>query len=831
MPSILVVDDRAINREFLATLLDYVGHDVIEAADGVEALVLARERRPDLIVTDVLMPNMSGVELADHIHDDPGIANTPIIFYTATYRVPEASVLAESCRVFTVIAKPAEPQTILDAVAAALGTGPAPVLMPQQAVAPPSFLGARLPSYLRDLSELQQRLRRVLDEALEEDGAHPRLDARHDTILVSYQTLGLRMATLLELGLVLASERDPPKLLDLFCEGAQDIMSCRIAVVAVLDAEERKIEAHASRGLSDEARAALDNLAPTRGVFGRILADGKPRRLGAIDVAATSELAALAGGGVPALIVPLPLRSTATVRGWLMFAGRIGHPALDEEDEQFAMTLAAQLALAYGNVAMYDEIQRHAAKLELEVVERRRVQQELAHRISHDQTTGLPRFVVIEEHLQFALAEAALRGGRVLVYYVDIDVFHTVNETRGRTVGDHVLRTLAQRLVELVDGNGRLAHVAGDEFAIVLEEPHELFDTVKFGEAIRAAGEKPVMDGQEKIYVTCSVGVSAYPDNGRNPLELLRQAEAAMMHAKHAGRNSVREFSNDQKQRLQDRISLGPQLRDAIADGQLTLHYQPLVGRDWHVYGFEALVRWESPGAGILSPDRFLRVAEEFGLIVDIDAFVLETATRQARAWLDAGHGDFSIAVNVSATHMQRADFIDNVRAALEGWELGARCIDLELTENMTTENVERMIATMQALREVGVHLSLDDFGTGYSSLSYLRRFPIDTLKIDRSFVHDVASDAGAASICRSIVTVGHELGLRVLAEGCETIDQIAALYRDGCDAFQGFWFGRPVPAVQAEQWLKQRDLGERVRAAFAEMPAGRGFLSEFELS
>ncbi|HJT98643.1 MAG TPA: EAL domain-containing protein, partial [Rhodanobacteraceae bacterium] len=215
--------------------------------------------------------------------------------------------------------------------------------------------------------------------------------------------------------------------------------------------------------------------------------------------------------------------------------------------------------------------------------------------------------------------------------------------------------------------------------------------------------------------------------------------------------------------------------------------------------------------------------AEEFGLIVDIDNFVLESATRQARAWLDAGYEDFTIAVNVSATHMQRADFIDNVRAALEGWNLHTRCIELELTENMTTENVERMIVTMQELKTLGVRLSLDDFGTGYSSLNYLRRFPIDTLKIDRSFVHDVALDVGAASICRSIVTVGHELGMHVLAEGVETIDQIAALHRDGCDSFQGFWLGRPMPAAQAEQLLRQRDLGARVREALGELDEESG--------
>jgi len=283
-----------------------------------------------------------------------------------------------------------------------------------------------------------------------------------------------------------------------------------------------------------------------------------------------------------------------------------------------------------------------------------------------------------------------------------------------------------------------------------------------------------------------------------------------MMYAKRDGRNSVRAFSNDQKQRLQDRISLGPQLRDAIGEGQLVLHYQPLVAGDWRVFGFEALVRWDSPGVGVLPPARFLKVAEEFGLIVDIDHFVLESACRQMRAWLDAGLAEFSIAVNVSALQMQRADFVEHVRATLERFDLPPQCIELELTENMTTENVERMIATMQALKAIGVRLSLDDFGTGYSSLNYLRHFPIDTLKIDRSFVHDIASDAGAANICRSVITIGHELGMRVLAEGVETAEQADYLHRSGCDAYQGYWFGRPVPAEEAERLLRERQLRQR---------------------
>jgi len=348
----------------------------------------------------------------------------------------------------------------------------------------------------------------------------------------------------------------------------------------------------------------------------------------------------------------------------------------------------------------------------------------------------------------------------------------------------------------------------------VLDDRHAMFEALAFGEAARGAAEKPVLDGKEKVYVTCSVGVSAYPDNGRGPLELLRQAEAAMMHAKRDGRNSVRTFSNDQKQRLQDRISLGPQLRDAIGDGQLVLHYQPLVAGDWRVFGFEALLRWDSPGVGLLPPARFLKVAEEFGLIADIDHFVLDSACKQARAWLDAGFKAFSIAVNVSAMQMQRADFVEYVRATLARFDLPSHCLELELTENMTTENVERMIATMQALKAIGVRLSLDDFGTGYSSLNYLRHFPIDTLKIDRSFVHDIAIDAGAANICRSVITIGHELGMRVLAEGVETAEQVDYLQRNGCDAYQGYWFGKPVPVDEAERLLRERDGGEPSRRA-----------------
>jgi diguanylate cyclase (GGDEF)-like protein len=808
MATILTVDDRAINREFLATLLGYVGHTVIQAADGVEALQIVRAQRPDLIITDVLMPNMDGVELADRVHDDPSIASTPIIFYTASYRVPEASVLAQSCGVSTVLAKPAEPQAILDAVSAALGLGLAHVLMPEQTAAPPSFLGATLPLYMRDLTELQRRLRRMLNDAVEERTQEPGWSP--DSIFLSYQTLSLRLAALLELGMVLSSKRDPQVLLDLFCSGAQGIMNCKYAFIAMLDSDGRRLQNWATRGLTDDCHARLASIDPRDGMFGEVLARGSPhRRHDQSGIETTLGLPEFHPPITSIVIVPLPLRSTAAVCGWICFADRIETDSFDAEDEQFAATLAAQLALAYGNLVMYDEIQQHAAKLEIEVVERRRAQNELAHRMTHDQTTGLPRFVLIEEFLQIALCEAALRGGGVFVYYLDLDLFHTVNETRGRVVADHVLRTVADRLGAMISSNDRMAHVAADEFAIVLVDANADLNPLEFGETLRTCIGEPVQDDDQKVYITCSVGVSCFPDNGNSPQELLRQAEAAMMHAKRGGRNSVRAFSNDQKEELDDRMALGPRLRDAIRDGQLILHYQPQVsGPHGRLLGFEALVRWQSPEFGLLPPRRFLQVAEEFGLIMDIGNYVLEAACRQARAWLDAGAGEFSISVNVSALHMQRASFVDDVGAALTRWQLPAHCIELELTENMMTENVERMIRTMRALKDLGVSLSLDDFGTGYSSLNYLRQFPIDTLKIDQSFVHHIVTDPGAASICCSIIALGRQLGMLVLAEGVETADQVEYLYRNGCSHYQGFYFSKPVTADRAFEFLQQRDIG-----------------------
>ena len=444
----------------------------------------------------------------------------------------------------------------------------------------------------------------------------------------------------------------------------------------------------------------------------------------------------------------------------------------------------------------------------VDITERKRAAAELTHHLTHDIVTGLPRFELIEDYLQLALAAAAGRDSRVVVLYVDIDYFHAVNETRGRAIGDEVLRVIANRLSAAVGAGGKVAHVAGDEFAVIQVDMNENPDQVDLGETVRAAVAEPMVIAEQQIYVTCSIGVSCFPDNATTPQDLLRQAEAAMMHSKRDGRNAVSGFSNDQSEELRVRLGLGARLRIAIRDEKLKLHFQPQInGLDWQVLGFEALARWHDPELGIVMPKVFIQAAEELGLIVDLGRFVLNEACRQARAWIDAGASDFSIAVNVSPLQLHRPDFAEDVRSALARFKIPPGYIELELTESVMTENIERMIRSMQALKALGVRLALDDFGTGYSSLNYLRRFPIDCLKIDQSFVRDVTTDPGAAGICRAVITLAHQLGMRVMAEGVETAAQVGYLKRNECDLFQGYYFSKPVTAEKALEMLRHRYL------------------------
>jgi diguanylate cyclase (GGDEF)-like protein/PAS domain S-box-containing protein len=435
-----------------------------------------------------------------------------------------------------------------------------------------------------------------------------------------------------------------------------------------------------------------------------------------------------------------------------------------------------------------------------DLTERRQVEAELAHAASHDAVTGLPRYPVLESILANLLSE---RGATAAVFFIDLDRFHAINESMGHVFGDEALHVVAGRLREAVGPEGYIARFAGDEFVAV--RPGDGRDAIAaFGERLRAAVARPIEGDGYRLALTASIGISLAPEHGRSAMDLLRRAEAAMSRAKRQGRDAMCEFASDQMQEMEDRLLLGSHLREAPRNGELKLHYQPLIDAgSRRVVGFEALLRWSNLQLGVVAPSRFIPLAEALGLMGEIGHWVIDEACRQIRAWDDAGQGGFVVAVNFSAQELQRPDIVDIVRDAVQRHGIQASRLEIEITESSLMEHVERVVAVMQELKQLGVSLSLDDFGTGYSSLAYLKQFSLDKIKIDRTFVRDLPHDQDDAAIARTIVVIGHQLRMKVVAEGVETAEQETFLRAMGCDQLQGYLFSPPVPAAIAIELLK----------------------------
>lgn len=495
--------------------------------------------------------------------------------------------------------------------------------------------------------------------------------------------------------------------------------------------------------------------------------------------------AALAMGYRSAITLPLngPQRAFGFVG---LFSGHIARLRSDE------LSLLQELA---DNIAFGIRAIRARA-------EARRIAADLAHSATHDATTGLYRWSSLAAPLERLLAAT---DGFVALLVVDVDRFRAINEALGHTAADDVLAAVATRLGAIADGDAEVARFAADEFVLVRRGGDEA-TALAFAERIRAALAEPFGDGELPLQLTVTVGVAHAPAHGRRPLDLLLRAQAAKDEGKTTGRDCVSVFGPQQMQAIEDRLVLGGRLRGAIRADELELHYQVQTAADARaIIGFEALLRWTSPELGPVSPARFVPVAEALGLMPEIGAWVLRESCRQARAWLDAGHAGFRVSVNVSAQQLQRPGLAEAVVAALAEHRVPPTMLDLELTESSLMENIARAGETLADLKALGVRLSLDDFGTGYSSLAYLKDLPLDKLKIDRSFVRALPDGGAEATIARTIVALGHSLGLSVSAEGVETAAQAEFLAGIGCDELQGFLLGRPEPAAMAGARLERK--------------------------
>ncbi|MFA6313832.1 MAG: EAL domain-containing protein, partial [Sterolibacterium sp.] len=443
-----------------------------------------------------------------------------------------------------------------------------------------------------------------------------------------------------------------------------------------------------------------------------------------------------------------------------------------------------------------------------DISERKASEDHITHLAHHDALTGLLNRYSLQGRLEQALATIRREQRALAVMFIDMDHFKNINDILGHAVGDELLMEVARRLRDGVRDSDVVARLGGDEFVLVLTEVDNATAAARVADKILRALGEPYAIGEEELHVTPSIGLAFYPDDGDDCETLMKHADIAMYHAKSQGRNNVQFFTAEMNQAAVERLSLDHDLRVALEERQFELHYQPqLDASSGSVVGVEALVRWRNPRDGLVSPVKFIPVAEETGLIIPLGEWVLNEACRQLRAWRQEGLNGVTMAVNLSAHQLRSPTLLAYVTQTLERHGLTGIDLELEVTESVAMANPDASIGQLQNLRDLGVRLSIDDFGTGYSSLNYLKRLPIHTLKLDRSFVNDIETDANDVAICTATIALAHNLGLRVVAEGVENAAQHNFLATLRCDTLQGYLFSRPIPALAALAYIQENQL------------------------
>ncbi|MFC5480118.1 putative bifunctional diguanylate cyclase/phosphodiesterase [Massilia suwonensis] len=426
-----------------------------------------------------------------------------------------------------------------------------------------------------------------------------------------------------------------------------------------------------------------------------------------------------------------------------------------------------------------------------DVSERRRAVEQARHQAEHDPLTGLPNRILFMDRLEQAMAAITRRRRQFALMFIDLDHFKTINDSRGHEVGDAVLQEVAQRLRRCVRRVDTVSRLGGDEFVVLLADLGGVDQAAHVAATILQSVARPIDTASGSVSLSVSIGIAVCPGDGEDEKTLLRHADVAMYHAKESGRSTYHFFSQEMNSRVLERVAMEERLRRALENNEFELEYQPEIDiGSGQTVGFEALLRWRDPERGLLKPDAFIGAAEESGLIVPIGLWVLREACQQGRRWRDAGF-PVMVAVNLSHAQFSHADLPGHVDEALTASGLAPEFLDLEITEKTIMHGDDATLATLEALRARGVKLTIDDFGTGFSSLSSLRRFPLSKLKIDRSFVDDIAGEPDGAGMIPAIIALARSLKLRVIAEGVETAEQLRYLQQHGCDEYQGFYAGK----------------------------------------
>jgi diguanylate cyclase (GGDEF)-like protein/PAS domain S-box-containing protein len=429
----------------------------------------------------------------------------------------------------------------------------------------------------------------------------------------------------------------------------------------------------------------------------------------------------------------------------------------------------------------------------------------MSHLAQHDGLTDLPNRILLYDRLTQAITLAKRRRKKLALLFLDLDRFKHINDSLGHAIGDRVLQSVAERLRHCVRSTDTVSRQGGDEFVVLLSEVKKIQDAAVCAEKILAALSEPFGIDHHNLYAAASIGIATYPDDGTDADTLLKHADLAMYQAKDGNSNTFRYFERQMTLHLVERQEIESDLRRAIDRDQFVLHYQARVDLiTEQIVGVEVLIRWKHPARGLVQPDKFMAIAEESGVVVPLGRWVLREGCRQGRAWLDAGMPPVRVAVNISAVELRAKDFVEGVRNVLAETGLEPGSLELEVTETALLQNSKAVATVLQAIKDLGVHLALDDFGTGYSSLSHVRRLPIDALKIDRSFIRELATNADDASVVRAMISMGRSLQMKVVAEGVETREQLECLRRYGCPEGQGYYFSKAIDAADFTRLLRR---------------------------
>ncbi|MEO6697092.1 MAG: EAL domain-containing protein, partial [Gammaproteobacteria bacterium] len=447
-----------------------------------------------------------------------------------------------------------------------------------------------------------------------------------------------------------------------------------------------------------------------------------------------------------------------------------------------------------------------AANIVSIAIERKEAERRIMYLASHDALTDLPNRNLLQDRIQQAIVQARRSNGQGAVLFIDLDHFKIINDSLGHDVGDLLLKAVAERIVPSLRSEDTAARQGGDEFIVVLPSVANAQAAGTVAQKLLAELMAPYQIKEYELHTSASIGIAVFPDDGEDVDTLLKNSDTAMYHAKEAGRNNCQFFARQMNQLAAERQSLGTDLRHALERNELLLHFQPMVDMaSGKLAGLEVLLRWQHPEQGLISPLKFISLAEEAGLIVPIGEWVLRSVCMQLKAWQGQGYDVPRLAINLSARQFRQKALAETIARILGETGVEARFVELEITESVLMENTDVVVETLRKLNDMGLEISIDDFGTGYSSLSYLKRFPINKLKIDRSFVQDIATDPNDAAIVTAIIAMAHSLQMKVIAEGVETEEQLAFLGREGCDQYQGYCFSKPLSASEIVAKLQRR--------------------------